>query len=788
MLLVYETSRLVGWALTYDQITKGVLFYSGYIYGVVNVIVVSRIPNFYYRFLALFSSYLLRYGLFVFVLDPEASGPGEFIRGAIIDLFALYFFYSDEKFQRNVYQKFDEKREELLKFKELLSDTLPQSLTVVDYTTLQPLFSNSMFTSIFLRNPTTVILPENNPQTDNILSLFFVDETTVREMGTPQLCLKTVDADRNAPSLEFVIRKQVELNMLQDKAVCLTASYKKSSQSKSFEVVLKRVKWDRKEAIAIILSDITYQENLIYLRMANANKDRILASVSHELRTPLHGIIGLLEMAERKVQDKEALEYISLSRDNSYLLMSLVNSILDLQQISAGKLKLNTSPINLKKTLTEVIKLFDFQAKQKLLSVTLSIDSDVAEYLRTDENRLKQILINLIYNSIKFTSKGTVSIAVTQNVEEEDFIQISVTDTGIGIKEEDKEKLFNMYGKPELQDGVTKNGAGLGLTASNALAVFLNGRKSQRVIEFTSEYGRGSCFYFEILKDLENPKYIQQEDFVRSKGLKKMSTKESEYLRGSHINVARISSENYTEQDELIASPHKEDDDISETFLATGTVNTKLSRYISHEKIGINELNTQSPINSRSPTHRGVYKRESLMHISASQRHISPMNTEIQEEPSSKRDGTRSHSALVRPSTFGTYLKGLQNKGWILVVDDNPFNLLIAGNLVKESGYNIKTAIGGPEAIDTMKCMFREGQHIRLVLMDCQMPVMDGYETTRVLIDLMNKNEVQKVPIIALTANNSKEDIQKCYDCGMTGHLTKPTSQQELFKALASLN
>jgi len=140
--------------------------------------------------------------------------------------------------------------------------------------------------------------------------------------------------------LEDVLKNIVKVNLLGDKTLSLTASEKSVINPRSFDVTLKRIKWSGEDAIAIVLNDITYQEKLMHWKIANANKDKIIATVSHELRTPLNGIIGLLDMAEKKIVHPEAKEYISLCKDNSHLLMSIVNSLLDMHQISSGKLKL----------------------------------------------------------------------------------------------------------------------------------------------------------------------------------------------------------------------------------------------------------------------------------------------------------------------------------------------------------------------------------------------------------------------------------------------------------------
>jgi len=176
----------------------------------------------------------------------------------------------------------------------------------------------------------------------------------------------------------------------------------------------------------------------------------------------LNGIIGLLNMTQKRVSHPEALEFISLCKDNAHLLLSLVNSILDLHQINAKKLKLNISKINIRKCLQSVLRLFHFQANQKGITLNLLVSENVPTYIHTDENRLKQIIINLVGNAIKFTYKGGITVKVAEKSKQSNYLDVSVIDTGIGIREEDKGKLFKMYGKLEDEESVNKNGVGLG--------------------------------------------------------------------------------------------------------------------------------------------------------------------------------------------------------------------------------------------------------------------------------------------------------------------------------------
>ena len=289
-----------------------------------------------------------------------------------------------------------------------------------------------------------------------------------------------------------------------------------------FEVILTKIKWDKEDAVVVVLTDITYQENLIALKLSDDNKDKVIATVSHELRTPLNGIIGILEIVEKRVEDQSLMEYLGLCKDNAHLLLSLVNSLLDLQQIRQGKLKLNPMKVDIAKTLKDITQLFVFQCTHKNIYLKVKIDQNVPKTVYTDENRLKQIFINLIGNALKFTMTGGITVEVAQDPDEHQTLQLSVCDTGIGIKEEDQGKLFKMYGKLDDSKNVNKNGVGLGLTISDTLANILSGKERERGIEVTSIYGQGSRFWFRIIKDLRSVSSLNENRKGRNENVAEM--------------------------------------------------------------------------------------------------------------------------------------------------------------------------------------------------------------------------------------------------------------------------
>jgi len=782
-LLAYNIYRLCFLHIEYENIRKINMYSGGYTYAVFQMTLISRIAKFQHKIIAITFLFLLRFMVIIFWVDYYASQPDLILRNVIIDVFILYTFYVTEKSERKVFQDFSENAEELLKFKELLAESLPQSITILKENSNQRVFENKTFLDIFssqlndsnlLNNIDTVFTQGPHHENERFkipFSLLKVDLSTVREIGTLKSEFSPIFLSHESMHLFEVTSELVTGGFLVGKTISLAATYENEDQRRSFEVILKNIKWNRENATAVILNDITYQENMIALKVANVNKDKILATVSHELRTPLHGLIGLMTMAEQNIENVTALEYLTLGKDNAYLLLGLVNSILDFHQIGQGILKPNPTMTNISKLLEGIVQLFKFQVETKRIYLKFSIDKNVPSEILTDKPRLRQIIINLVGNAIKFTSFGGVKIHVNQDPVDPECLKISVADTGVGIKEEERVRLFRMDGRLDNEPAVNKNGVGLGLTISNALAVLIGNKTGQKGILVDSKYGEGSTFSFKILKDLSVETQIEiyshQDNRVRDVNPRPLS---------QEVGIGE-KMERYMELDEDI------NDNIASGYfdesLASIQINLKVANYVSQKKLNSNDLNTQKNLKS-DPLHLP----ESVGAENSNQTSPSKQNQLDLKEQLDTVNLSDERLLKIQTSNNPT---SCTNKSYVVVVDDNSYNLLVAKTLMKDFGYHAKTATGGHEAIEILKTCFAQGQHVKAILMDCQMPIMDGYETTRVLRDMMVKNEIQDIPIIAWTANNTDEDIKRCYECGMVDYLPKPTSKEAVAETFNKL-
>jgi len=473
-----------------------------------------------------------------------------------------------------------------------------------------------------------------------------------------------------------------------------------SVQKFYFKVRLFPLLWDNDDAIGIVIDDITHEKTITELKIIDKNKDLVIAMISHELRTPLNGMLGIIDIIKQRLKQDEISGYLDACKNNSLLLLNLVNSILDFSQIKNDKLKLVYTRVYIAGLLAEIRTLFDHFCRMKNLSLTFKIGKGVPASITTDRTRLSQVLINLVGNAFKFTFKGGICITVDLEDANPRQIRFSVQDTGIGIKEEDKGKFFRLFGRLEHEDkNINSNGVGLGLTISNTLAALLS-PSAQRGIEFESFSGKGSTFSF----------IIQDAWQFEQKVLCKLD---------SVIN-----------------------DDYNHSMDETAGSLSVLERI--------------SPYSQQ----KNSFTQESL----------------FQRKTKSK-------------DVLNLYaIKNNIKKKWCLIVDDNPFNLIVANHIMQEKGYQVKNATNGEEALQAALDHESSREIFQVILMDCQMPVMDGFTATRKLRELMRKGRINETPIIALTANNMDEQNEKLWkEAGMSGCVAKPMKIEDLEKVLNTI-
>lgn len=515
---------------------------------------------------------------------------------------------------------------------------------------------------------------------------------------------------------------------------------------------------------------------------ANLAKSEFLASMSHEIRTPINGVIGMLELLDQSDLSSRQRKHLDLAKYSSESLLTVINEILDFSKIEAGKMKIQNIDFNLSQSIGKLVKPIAVRAQEKGIEMILDLSGVKKNMLLGDISHLHQILINIIGNAIKYTDKGYIQITVRQNLLKNSNaceLFFDIEDTGIGIAEDKQDGLFNPFIQADSSTTRKYDGTGLGLAISKKLTELMGGE-----ISFTSQLGKGSCFSFNVILQLNQRPEIYQTSQLTAVSSVLIIDDSALHKKAMEKQFAawQINAETCCDFKcavEILQSYSSDNKSFDVVFLKQLGSTEETHDFIKYAKslrpqlrfvfmYFLNDTKISKEIDS--------YLCYDFMKPATVDDLFSALDSvaHAKENRGNKHENDQSFQSMI--DKLGS------KNGPILIVEDNVVNQQVVVGLLNEYNIASHVAENGKQALDVLN---NNVQKFKMILMDCEMYEMDGYETTRRIRNAEAGEHYREIPIVALTANAIHSSEKKCLDAGMNDYLSKPLDVEKLFTKIA---